>query len=657
MTTSRALPPPSLRPAGVILVTPNRDDSQSTDPPKAKRHEHFVCRALADVAWNLCLELVCISDFSWPISQILGSAWVALSRSLTGLTTSVMIRIHPALATLRFHALQDMGNCASKLPVDQAQAVDAGASAPEARQPSPAPDPNMVAAVHIDPAALASSGGLKDPLPLPSVALRNIPIRDASSAAAAAAAQTESKSGSSSPIPQIRGLGVPVRGGTEESEVHKTFRRSVAKIVNTRRMWDTMWKELDRHEETMLRAKYDVKMKLLSAVSAEPADGKDNLAIEDVALEVAESKSPLPPSLARQGSGDPDPVRIAAAEREFASADSAFPASPRSMTRALASSAGTAISDADVYTDMGIPSASAPHGRPSPQFLGEMTRAQHRSRCCIGPWDLQRKSTKYKDYDVADLPELDDDAPLTPEFLYKMVQEFKKERILSYKNAFQLARRACRAMVMLPNVPELVIPKGSNIAVIGDLHGQLDDLLMIFREAGTPGPAQGTSAAAATAAAAADDTMPAPTGQRMLFNGDFVDRGHYSCEVLLTLLACKALYPEFVFLNRGNHECADMNSVDGFQKEVEAKYDTPLYHLFNYVFATLPTAHLILAGQQRVFVVHAGLSYRDVTIAQVNTEDRYKIVYPMRSLLQDMLWSDPFEGVGHRQRYGRSKFL
>ncbi len=46
-----------------------------------------------------------------------------------------------------------------------------------------------------------------------------------------------------------------------------------------------------------------------------------------------------------------------------------------------------------------------------------------------------------------------------------------------------------------------------------------------------------------------------------LFNGDFVDRGSFSCEVIFTLLALKCLYPQHVFLNRGNHEAQTMNKV------------------------------------------------------------------------------------------------
>lgn len=81
------------------------------------------------------------------------------------------------------------------------------------------------------------------------------------------------------------------------------------------------------------------------------------------------------------------------------------------------------------------------------------------------------------------------------------------------------------------------------VTVVGDIHGQLLDLLYIFKEYGLP------------------------PHRRYLFIGDYVDRGPHGTECLLLLYSIKLHFPESIYLLRGNHENKALNSVYGFKNE------------------------------------------------------------------------------------------
>eukprot|EP00971_Amphidinium_carterae_P247624 4917355-Amphidinium_carterae.1 len=164
------------------------------------------------------------------------------------------------------------------------------------------------------------------------------------------------------------------------------------------------------------------------------------------------------------------------------------------------------------------------------------------------------------------------------------------------------------------------VPDDGEITVCGDVHGQYYDLLNIWSMNGVP-----------------SEKNP------YIFNGDFVDRGSFSVEVILMLFAWKLTYPQHLHLARGNHETKNMNKLYGFMGECTKKYDEDLYHLMCEAFCLLPLCHVI---NSQIFCVHGGLFSSDnVSLDSIAKVDRVREP-PDEGLMTEMLWSDPQPAMG-----------
>lgn len=201
------------------------------------------------------------------------------------------------------------------------------------------------------------------------------------------------------------------------------------------------------------------------------------------------------------------------------------------------------------------------------------------------------------------------------EFVKAMLQEFKEQRLIHRRFAFEIILKAQELFKAQPPLVDISVPDDGYFTVCGDVHGQYYDLLNIWQLNGDP-----------------SETNP------YLFNGDFVDRGSFSVEVILALLAWKCLYPEHMHLSRGNHESKNMNKIYGFDGEVKAKYNMTMVEVFRETFNWMPLAYVI---NDRVIVVHGGLFSRDgVTLDDLRRIDRFREP-PDEGLMCEMLWSDP----------------
>jgi serine/threonine-protein phosphatase PP1 catalytic subunit len=158
------------------------------------------------------------------------------------------------------------------------------------------------------------------------------------------------------------------------------------------------------------------------------------------------------------------------------------------------------------------------------------------------------------------------------------------------------------------------------IVIVGDIHGQFTDLLRYFKLAGNLGE------------------------RPWLFLGDYVDRGYNSLEVITFLFCAKILFPEKVFLLRGNHETREQSEIGGFKTECIDRFGDVnglcAWSSFLAAFNHLPLAAVV---GKRLFCVHGGISEDLPNVADMEADPRFR--RPLDNLKQgpvlDLLWADP----------------
>jgi diadenosine tetraphosphatase ApaH/serine/threonine PP2A family protein phosphatase len=223
-----------------------------------------------------------------------------------------------------------------------------------------------------------------------------------------------------------------------------------------------------------------------------------------------------------------------------------------------------------------------------------------------------------------------------------VIEVYRRGGKLVTSSVHKLLRLGYKHLQQRPNVCDVTITDSERLIVVGDIHGQLTDLLHILDLNG----------------------MPGINGTKYIFNGDFVDRGDFGVECMLILLALLVSRPDCVYMNRGNHEDFAICSVYGFQAECCEKYDPITFSLFVEIFQQLPFYCVI---NKDVFVVHGGLFQgSDVTLEDLNALDRSNFALDesatnaddfdpvsrsnyqefLKQMGRDSLWSDPMNIAG-----------
>ena len=171
--------------------------------------------------------------------------------------------------------------------------------------------------------------------------------------------------------------------------------------------------------------------------------------------------------------------------------------------------------------------------------------------------------------------------------------------------------------IMFNEPPVLRI--SGDVVVVGEIHGHILDLFRIIRRFGDP------------------------RETKYLFIGDIVDRGEFSTEVAILVFVMKYLWPENIFIIRGNHEFTQMSQRCGqFSSELIAMYGNKnVESYFQHAFAFMPLAAVV---NDNFFCVHGGIGPNSKEISMIE-----KIRRPFydcgktieNALAEELFWSEP----------------
>uniref|UniRef100_A0A8C5JTQ6 Serine/threonine-protein phosphatase with EF-hands n=1 Tax=Jaculus jaculus TaxID=51337 RepID=A0A8C5JTQ6_JACJA len=175
--------------------------------------------------------------------------------------------------------------------------------------------------------------------------------------------------------------------------------------------------------------------------------------------------------------------------------------------------------------------------------------------------------------------------PLTFTDIDLLLKAFQQQQILHAYYVLEVLFEAKKVLKQMPNFTHIQTSPYKEITVCGDLHGKLEDLLLIFYKNGLPS-----------------------VNNQYVFNGDFVDRGKNSTEILMILLVSFLVYPNELHLNRGNHEDFMMNLRYGFTREILQKYKLhgkKILKSVEEIYTWLPIGTII---DNEILIIHGGIS-------------------------------------------------
>src|SRR3989338_7538166 len=159
-------------------------------------------------------------------------------------------------------------------------------------------------------------------------------------------------------------------------------------------------------------------------------------------------------------------------------------------------------------------------------------------------------------------------------------------------------REVCEQVKSIIGGESNVVQVRSPVTVVGDVQGQLYDLLEVFKVGGMP-----------------PDT-------NYVFIGNYGNRTEQSVQTIVVLLCLKLRYPQRMTLLRGSHDTRSLSQVYGLYGECLRKYGNP--NVWRYLTDLFEYFNLAAVIDDEKLALHAGIVPEIPSIDQIKVLNRFE---------------------------------
>ena len=165
-----------------------------------------------------------------------------------------------------------------------------------------------------------------------------------------------------------------------------------------------------------------------------------------------------------------------------------------------------------------------------------------------------------------------------------------------------------------------------NLVVVSDLHGDSNSLFQILSEINY-------------------EHFLSKTLNKIVFLGDYIDRGDDSLSIIYAISHLKTTYPDSVILMRGNHEApAEFPfSPHDYPNRLRDRFGESWREIYRETLSLFRMLTIVTIVRQKLLLVHAGLptqKTQDAKLAESYTSDTESQL-KSKSMLEELLWNDP----------------